>query len=253
LGLLAGDRVCEFLTGYLQDATLEDCDIPFRCVATNFLRKEEYVFHKGSLVNAVRASISMPGVFAPFHHESSYLVDGGVVNPVPVSVLKTMGAETILAVNLNQDSKAHSSEHAPQANSSSAKAASSAANDRDTQGTASTQDSNQDPAAEGFAQGLVNRYQNLQTVLQDRLDDWMPDPSTGMNIFDVIGNSINMMEQEVTRVNLQTDRPDVLIEPHLSEYGLFDFHQAQPMIQAGYEATQARMPQIQDCLSQSQA
>jgi NTE family protein len=252
LGLIDGDRICEFLSGYLTDATIEDCDIPFRCVATNFLLKKEFVFQTGSLVNAVRASIAMPGVLTPFHHENIYLVDGGVVNPVPVSVLKAMGAKTVIAVNLNRDTKTASPDARPDGGSSKSTASSPPTEDQNPDESPSDSDPKQDSEAAGFAQGLVNRYDNLKTVLQDRLDDWMPDPATGINIFDVIGNSINMMEQQVTHITLQLDQPDVLIEPNLMEFGLFDFHQAQPIIQQGYEATKERMPQIQQCLSQPQ-
>lgn len=74
-------------------------------------------------------------------------------------------------------------------------------------------------------------------MLQENIDDWMPDPETGINIFDVIGTSINIMEQQVTQVRLGGDAPDILIEPDLMEFGIFDFQQAKPMIQRGYDAT----------------
>lgn len=236
LGLIDGKRVRDFLSGYLADASLEDCRIPFRCVATNFLRKEEVVFQSGAMVDAVRASISLPGIFVPCKHHNAYLVDGGVVNPVPVNVLREMGAEGAIAVNLNHEPQPAVRNSSPSEAQSTDEQSPTARRDRDPTG------------AEGFTQGLVDRYDNLKDVLQDQIDDWMPDPNTGLNIFDVLGNSINMMEQQVTRVRLEMHPPDILIEPDLMEFGIFDFQQAQPMMQRGYEAAQAMMPDIQALL-----
>jgi NTE family protein len=262
LGLVEGQQVRDFLAGYLVDASFEDCSVPFRCVATNFLAKKEVVFESGSLIDAVRASISMPGVFVPCKHENAYLVDGGVVNPVPVNVVKAMGAEVIVAVNLNHDPKTikgSSEEHArePQTRLGADKtndAAETQSKDqtqsREQEADSSSQtdetpgDSSQSQEQQSFAQGVVNRYENLKDVLQDQIDDWMPDPETGMNIFDVLGNSINMMEQQVTEMRLQSEAPHVLIEPDLMEFGIFDFQQAKPMIQRGYDAAMEKMEAI---------
>lgn len=99
-GLVNGDRIREFIAEYLSDRQIEEADIPFRCVSTNFLLKQEVVFKTGPMVDAVRASISIPSVFVPFQHrENVYLVDGGVVNLVPVSVVREIGAEAVIAVN----------------------------------------------------------------------------------------------------------------------------------------------------------
>ena len=255
LGLVDGQRIRDFLSGYLVDATFEDCPMPFRCVATNFLSKQEVVFESGSLVDAVRASISMPGVFVPCKHEDAYLVDGGVVNPVPVNVVKAMGAEVIVAVNLNHDPKTIKGTSEQDAKDSDTRlnaGETQAAGDGDgEQQVASSSKADQPPVdspqnqdKQTFAQGLVNRYENLKDVLQDQVDDWIPDPETGMNIFDVLGNSINMMEQQVTHMRLQSEAPHILIEPDLMEYGIFDFQQAKPMIQRGYDAAMAKMEDI---------
>lgn len=257
LGLVDGQQVRDFLSAYLVDATFEDCSMPFRCVATNFLAKKEVVFESGSLVDAVRASISMPGVFMPCKHDNAYLVDGGVVNPVPVNVVKAMGAEVIVAVNLNHDPKTiqgSSEEDAKDPNTrlddDNTDDASATGGDRhqadaSSQPDASAADSPQNQDQQSFAEGLVNRYENLKDVLQDQVDDWIPDPETGMNIFDVLGNSINMMEQQVTQLRLQSETPHVLIEPDLMQFGIFDFQQAKPMMQRGYDAAMEKMDDIQ--------
>lgn len=264
LGLVNGDKVCQFLMDYLVDTQIEDCFIPFQCVATNFLSKQEVIFSSGPLVNAVRASISIPGIFVPLKHEDTYLVDGGVVNPVPVSIAKNMGADIVIAVNLNRDPKTLERQHADfddqeQRSSEAATPKAIARQHQDSAAAATTETAaagavnlSQPAEDEGFTQGLVDRYQNLKTILQDKIDDWMPDPETGMNIFDVIGNSINMMEQQVTHARLRVDVPDILIEPDLMDFGIFDFQQAKPLIQRGYDATIALMPELKARLSDSE-
>ncbi|NEP18109.1 MAG: patatin family protein, partial [Leptolyngbya sp. SIO4C1] len=239
-GLIDGRRIHDFVADYVSDKQLDEASIPFRCVATNFLLKQEVVITAGLMVDAVRASISIPGIFAPFKREENvYLVDGGVVNPVPVSVVRDMGADVVIAVNLNKDPKAERS------NESSA----SKGSDTSSDSTAESKSSDQDTS--DTLSSLANRYDALKDVLQDQVDQWIPDPQTGLNIFDVLGNSINVMEQRVTEANLQIDRPDLLIEPNLMEFGIFDFHQSKPMIQIGYDTAKAVMPRIQESLTSS--
>ncbi|MGJ3251613.1 MAG: patatin-like phospholipase family protein [Elainellaceae cyanobacterium] len=247
-GLIDGDRINAFMTEYLLDKRIENATIPFRCVATNFLLKNEVVLDNGLMVDAVRGSISIPGIFTPFQKEENiYLVDGGVVNPVPVSVVKAMGADIVIAVNLNKDPKTGrpTSEEASDQSESDASP---------TEGEADAEETSEHPSDDGCSgvlPTLANRYEALKDVLQDQIDDWIPDPSTGLNIFDVLGNSINMMEQLVTEANLRRDRPDLLIEPNLMEFGIFDFHQSRPMIQKGYDAAKAMLPQIEELLASS--
>jgi NTE family protein len=259
-GLIMGDRIHDFVSRYVLDKCLEESSIPFRCVATNFLSKKEVILQTGLMADAVRASISIPGIFVPVRQEGNiFLVDGGVVNPVPVSVVQAMGADIVIAVNLNKDpktKKAHaddSAEHSAKSPSSES-ATDSIPGDEAEAGNRSGQ-SLEKPSTEGYADDseseengflstLSNRYDALKDILQDEVDAWIPDPKEGLNIFDVLGNSINVMEQRVTEANLQIDRPDILIEPNLIEFGIFDFHQAQPMIQRGYEAAEDALPDI---------
>ncbi|MFC1965114.1 patatin-like phospholipase family protein [Chloroflexota bacterium] len=99
-GFIRGKKIHDLLVSYIGDVRFSDMKIPFVCVATDIETGEEVVINQGSVPEAVRASISIPGIFAVTRWEGRYLVDGGVVNPVPVNVLKQIGASFIIAVNV---------------------------------------------------------------------------------------------------------------------------------------------------------
>ena len=100
-GLIKGEKTEKFLRNYLGEKKIEELKTPFAAVATEVKTAEKVVFKKGDLVTAIRASISIPLVYEPFVKEGKILVDGGVSYPVPVEVVKEMGAEVVIAVNLD--------------------------------------------------------------------------------------------------------------------------------------------------------
>ena len=99
-GFIAGHRIKKLLKSIIGDVSFDELKIPFACVATDVMTGEEVVINQGSVLEAVRASISVPIIFSVVKYGGRYLVDGGLVNPVPVSVLKDMGADFIIAVNV---------------------------------------------------------------------------------------------------------------------------------------------------------
>lgn len=102
-GLIRGRKIKDTLKSIIGDVRFKDLKIPFACVATDIETGEEVVINQGSVVEGVRASVSIPAVFTVVEWGGRYLVDGGLVNPVPVSVLKEMGADFIIAVNVIPD------------------------------------------------------------------------------------------------------------------------------------------------------
>ena len=100
-GLIAGRRVIAWAKSMIgRDVQFSDLEIPFACVATDIMTGEEIVINEGSVMEAVRASSSIPGLFSVARLQGRYLVDGGLVNPVPISTVKNMGAEIVIAVNV---------------------------------------------------------------------------------------------------------------------------------------------------------
>ena len=103
-GFVKGKKITDFLRTIMGgDIEFADLKIPFACVATDVLACEEVVIKEGSVLEGIRASISIPGVLTPARWKGRYLVDGALLSPVPVSVVKEMGADFIIAVNVSPD------------------------------------------------------------------------------------------------------------------------------------------------------
>lgn len=102
-GLLKGEKVMRVFAERFVDARFDTLGLPFGCVATDLARGQEIWLREGSVNDAVRASIALPGLFAPVRHDGRWLVDGGLVNPIPVSLARAMGADVVIAVDLGAD------------------------------------------------------------------------------------------------------------------------------------------------------
>jgi NTE family protein len=250
-GLLDGDKVYDLIYAHVLDCNLEETTIPFHCVATDLSTQQAVILKTGSMVDAVRASLSIPGVFTPFNREETYLVDGGVINPVPVDVVQAMGSDIVIAINLNYPYSL------PPEDSTEAET------NADTQPILSEMKSSESSTKTGEEDNQTNRiallntiksrYEAVQETLAQKMNNWLPERSKNdpqiPNIFDVIGNTINIMEQQVTQINLQLYQPDILLQPRLSQYGIFDFHQAETLMQEGYRCVEAALPEIKEKLS----
>lgn len=101
-GLIKGNKTEGFLSELLENASFQDLSIPMSIVATDFNSAEQIIFNKGNLIKAIRASIAVPAIYQPIHYLDKLLADGGLSNPVPVSVVSSMGADITIAVNLDQ-------------------------------------------------------------------------------------------------------------------------------------------------------
>ncbi|MFS8829819.1 patatin family protein [Synechococcus sp. R55.3] len=239
-GLLDGNKIYELLTEHLQELCIEEAGIPFCCVATDLITGQEVLLRSGKMADAVRASISIPGIFTPFHHEGRYLGDGGIVNPVPVRVVREMGADVVIAVNLNHVDPA---DVESQLEETEVEETLQRRQRLNAEGEVIEEETN-------FITRIRKRYQSLQQGIQEKISQWFPDEPSGPNIFDVIGKTLNVMEQIVTRSVLAEHPPDLLLQPKLSQYGIFDFHQADPIIQEGYRQMRRAIPELRQKLEQ---
>lgn len=205
-GLLKGERLMEALRSYFKDRPIQDLPMPFGAVATSLRTGAEVWLREGSTLDAVRASIALPGLFTPVRREATVLVDGGLVNPVPVSLARAMGAEVVIAVDLGVDTIGRLQRPPPAL---------------------------QVPAGEMGAW-----LRKLQDKLGSLISEDPPDQPRIPSLLDVLSASINIMQVRLSRSRLAGDPPNLLIAPRLAHFGLLDFHRAAEAIAEGRRAVE---------------
>jgi len=200
-----------------EDESIENATAKYASVATDLETGREVWFTKGLLIDAIWASISLPGLFPPLQHQGRWLVDGGLVNPVPVSVCRALGADIVISVNLNGDivGKHFIQEH-------------------DVQDTESEN-------VLGMLSRAVNKYS--PSIFKDEKESTSPP-----GLFDAIAGSINIAQDRITRSRLAGDPPDIMLSPKLSHIGLMEFYRAEEAIQEGRECVMRMLPEIQHVL-----
>ena len=224
-GLIKGEKLFEFFRENVRDRAIEDLDMPFGAIATDLANGREIWLREGSMFEAVRASISLPGLFTPVERDDVLLVDGGLVNPIPVSMCRALGADVVIAVDLNSD------------------LLSAARRDRDGMlSTANSASSETSPLSEPVS--LLDRIQNklASALALESTDHDTP------SMTDVVTASINIMQVRITRSRLAGEPADSLVTPHLAHFALLDFHRANEAIETGAAATAQVIPQINSLL-----
>lgn len=205
-GLIKGERLMEFFQRNFADCPLEALPMPFAAVATSLRTGAEVWLRQGSTINAVRASIALPGLFAPVLWEEKVVVDGGLVNPVPVSLARAMGADVVIAVDLSSDILGR---HPPEDPPPEAQ-----------------------PADDSDWVGKLR--DNLTALVSSRSSNEPKMPS----ILEVIASSINIMQVKIARSRMAGDPPDLVVAPRLAHLGLIDFHRAKEAIEEGKRAVE---------------
>ena len=225
-GLIDGVKIAEFIHKYVLDKPIERLPLPLAIIATDLNTGDEVVLRKGNIVEAIRASISLPGIFKPVRKDNYLLVDGGLVNPVPVRTVREMGADFVIAVDLNCElvQRKYDEITPPDPGRKTQMA------ERKVQAIAG----NRTTAL--LSEKL--RYINMAAI--DKIKQWMTrDPNP--NIIEVLLTSIKIMESQITIVNLRSDPPDVLIQPRLGHINFMEFHRAEEIITEGYRAASTQL------------
>ena len=226
-GLIDGMKVADFIRSHVEEKNIEELPIPFRAVTTDLTTGHEVVIQDGDVIEAVRASISFPGIFTPVRKNGKILVDGGMVNPVPVSVVREMGADFVIAVDLSHDMVTkRATRFAPIAGAIPVVPGAEAGRNS----TVRTRIS-----------ALLNKELGMLDVPAfKQIRQWMgqdPLPS----IFEVLINSIYIMENRIAVTGLQVYPPDLLIRPKLGHIRLLEFHRANEAIAGGYREAKAQI------------
>jgi len=216
-GVMSGNRLMEAIAAQVGDAPIETLPMRFGAVATDLYTGEEIWLREGPFMSAVRASSGLPGLFSPTWHEGRWLIDGGVVNPVPVSLCRALGAQVVIAVDLSRSVTQVAMRAPEQSNRNHEPAAQpagkiSAGREASTEGTAILQ------KWSGLVDGLVETFRSKRS-----------EPG----LLDVMASAVNIMQDRITRSRLAIDPADLVLRPDLSDFQMMDFHRAREAIDIG--------------------
>lgn len=221
-GLVSGTRALDRLAGPLREWRIEDLALPFAAVSVDLVSGEEVLIREGRVIDAVRASISIPGIFVPRRSGRRLLVDGALRNPVPVSALDEFDVDVRVGVNLYHDPV-------------------------------------RELAGAGRGTRRAGVAARLSDALEARLARFRRrgrPPATDVNgvaeglpnLFEIMTASLSLVEYELARHRLARDAVDVVIEPAVRGIRTFDFHKAQQAIPAGRHAVEAALPELERAL-----
>ena len=219
-GLIAGNRLFAEMERSLGDCLIEDLPIPFAGVATDLYTGHEVWLTEGRVIDAIRASFSLPGLFEPVLIDGRWVIDGAVVNPVPVSVCHALGAEVVIAINLNTPVNGK--------NGGSLKR------------PAGVLGFEPLPRLSGTV--LRRRGGKAKTSGLEESDGDTP------RLLNVLASTLNIVQDRVTRSRLAAQPPDVNIVPRVGKIGLLDFHRAAEAIEAGAVAILQAEAEIREAI-----
>lgn len=223
-GIIAGKLIERLMDELGIQGDIETLPKPFATVATDYITGREVWHRSGPVGEAVRASIAIPGVLAPYRIGDTWFVDGGLVNPVPVSLCRALGASVIIAVNLNGDLVGR----------------------RGRKETVAPSAETRNELIERVIGSLPATWrEGTSRVIQEVLS---PGPETP-SYFDVLANSINIMQDRITRSRMAGEPPHVIVMPQLLGMGPFQFDQAARAIEEGRASARHAMPQIRHALA----
>jgi NTE family protein len=220
-GLIGGRRMVAFMARYFGDLRVEDLPVPFIAVATDLQTGHEVWLQEGRLAETLRTAISLPGVFTPVRRDREWLVDGALVNPVPVSVCRAFGADLVIAVNLNADQLGRIR----------------------IAGRRRSRLAELEPDLVEQSRALKGRGGTMwQIARRER---------TTPSLFSVMVAALNITQDRITRARLAGDPPDVTIRPDLGHIGLLEFDRAAEAIAAGERAAAGAVSELQALLAGS--
>lgn len=204
-GIIKGERVFKEMERFVAGINIEELSIPFTAIATDLTNHREVIFNHGRLIDAIRASAAVPNVLHPFMLGQSLLVDGGIVNPLPLNRVHISPGDLLVAVNVN----------APR-------------------GSVLT---NNKPAEKGS----FNKLRSLVNEKWNNLTTGKPKRTVKTGFFDILSGSLQMMQHRLTEHALSIQQPDVLVNIPVNTADMFDFYKASELIKLGYESMESQL------------
>ena len=229
-GLIQGEKLFKFIREKAGDPDIGSLSRQFGAVATELNTGREVWLRDGSLFDSVRASLAFPGLISPLKLNNKWLIDGGLINPVPVSLCRAMGADIVIAVNLNGGLLKSSPK-------------------------VSVLD---EENSEAIQENETNFFERLATPLKVEINkqkNFLASKIFNQNdknpgTFEVMASSINIMQDRITRSRMAGDVPEIIISPKLSQLGLLEFDKAEIAIEEGRKSVERVRAVIEDELAQ---
>jgi NTE family protein len=221
-GLIGGNRLSEQLKLTLGKTTFEDLPLHFAAIATEIGTGHEIWLTRGPLAEALRASYSLPGIFAPVHIGGRWLMDGALVNPVPISATRALGARVVIAINLNADLIGRG---------------------------VTISSFGAEDGEDAVAEAAQRRGLRAMFGMERNLKRQFFGTSSRPGFSTVMMEAFNIMQDRITRARLAGDPPDVMINPRLGRIGLIDFDHAGDAIAIGAEAAERALEPIAEVVA----
>jgi len=216
MSLITGERLKTALEHEVKGVRIEDLPIPFAAVATEVGTGHEIWLQRGALDLAIRASYALPGIFEPVRVGDRYLFDGALVNPVPVTVCRALGADYVIAINMAADMMYRSKVVPDQA------------------------------ASPGLAAGVGPFASRIGSALENGLLPRYFERSAGgaPNVATAMVDAFNIVQDRILRSRLAGDPPDAIVNTRGNDIGMFDFHRADEAIAMGRDVAKRALPTI---------
>jgi len=211
-GLIKGDKIFNKMKSFIPDKNIENLTIPYAAVAADLTNMKEVVFTEGSIYDAVRSSISIPTIFTPFKTENSVIVDGGIVNPIPLNRVKRTEDDILIASYVNADITYEMVETYKGKNSI------------------------------GYKQKIKIFKTNLNKRIPKRNEN-------RLNYFTLLNKSTSLLTHSLSIMNIEKYKPDMLINISRYSAGTFDFFKAEELIEAGRLAAKESINNYKNNLS----
>ena len=233
-GFLDGTKkVKELFSMHTDNEDFSQLAIPVMMVATDMDSGDKVVMSSGNLLDALRATMSMPGLFAPANIKNRWLVDGGLVDPVPVGIARAMGADVVIAVDLNNGLVSRKNRNKNQKKISAS----------------DSEDINPREYKNELLKKLADYYENKGLNLKNKINKLLRKDSSIPDIMETVTTSIGIMQERITRINLAVEPPDILIQPRLGELKMMDFDNVEHAIEEGYSGIKDKIEDIKILLN----
>ena len=195
--IVKGKRIIEAIMEFVPDMAIEDLPIPYCAVATDLKAGKEVVFNKGSLFEAIRASISLPSFYEPVQRDGMILIDGGVINPIPLNRVKRKAGDILVGIDV----------------------------------------SGHDYKSQWEERQRLTEMQKKDTSLKTKILDMLIPDNIGFNYYTVLSRTSSLMIRQNSILMAELTKPEMLVDIQMSRYGSFDYDKSEKLIAIGRQKT----------------